>query len=84
MGQPDEHCLRCLHKFETVRTLTVRSKRAIFGAIRAQSNLTPETYLPAYGLRCGEFAVFQILTETSRRSRRSQEEASTKEPTEEE
>ena len=47
-----------------VRNLSVRDKRAAFQVMRNFSGVTHNSLLPAWGITCGEFAVWQILTET--------------------
>ena len=56
-----------LSQFEFVRGMRVRQKRNLFFILRQCSNLSADTFLPSYGLHCGEFACFQILAERSRR-----------------
>jgi hypothetical protein len=56
-----------LGQFEVVKNMRVRQKRKIFFILRQCKELSTDTFLPAYGLHCGEFACFQILTEQSRK-----------------
>ena len=56
-----------LGQFEAVRTMRVRQKRNVFFILRQFDALTTDTFLPTYGLHCGEFACFQILAEQSRK-----------------
>ena len=59
--------------FEYVRTMRVRQKRNLFCILRARSDVTSDTFLPTYGLHCGEFACFQILTEHLRKESRKED-----------
>jgi hypothetical protein len=54
--------------------MQVRQKRSMFGILRSDPSLDVDTFLPQYGLTCGEFCVFQILTEHERRESRKGEE----------
>jgi hypothetical protein len=64
-----------LGQFEYVKHMRVRSKRNLFCILRSYTKLDVDTFLPGYGLHCGEFCVWQILTEHSRREVRKDEEA---------
>ena len=55
--------------FEHVQTMGMSERRAIFSAIRGE-DVTEDTFLPLRGLRCGEFAFLQVLTEHNRREQR--------------
>ena len=57
-------------QFESVRDMRVRSKRNMFNILRTYPDLDVDTFMPAYGLHCGEFCVWQILTEHLRRETR--------------
>lgn len=52
----------------------VRQKRNMFSILRSEPQLTVDTFLPQYGLTCGEFCVYQILTEHDRRENRKDDE----------
>lgn len=54
-------------QFEVVKNMRVRQKRNIFFILRQCKVLSTDTFLPVYGLHCGEFACFQILAEQSRK-----------------
>jgi len=54
-------------QFEAVKNMRVRQKRNIFFILRQCQALSTDTFLPLYGLHCGEFACFQILAEQSRK-----------------
>lgn len=58
-----------LSQYEFVRTMRVRQKRNVFYILRQCEDLSPDTFLPGYGLHCGEFACFQILAEHSRKDK---------------
>lgn len=53
--------------FRFVQSMRVRQKRQLFYVLRHVPNVSADTFLPAYGLHCGEFACFQILSEHSRK-----------------
>ena len=53
--------------FAYVENMRVRQKRQLFTLLRTAETVTPDTFLPAYGLHCGEFACFQILSEHVRK-----------------
>lgn len=66
--------LKCLRQFEYVRSMGVRQKRNMFSILRSDPKLDVDTFLPTYGLTCGEFCVYQILTEHDRRESRKDED----------
>lgn len=53
--------------FKFVQAMRVRQKRHLFYVLRHVPNVSTDTFLPEYGLHCGEFACFQILSEHSRK-----------------
>jgi len=54
-------------QFEFVRQMRVRDKRTLFAILRKSEAVTANTFLPSYGLHCGEFACFQLLAEHTRK-----------------
>jgi hypothetical protein len=66
--------VKYLGQFEYVKQMRVRSKRNLFCILRSYPDLNVDIFLPGYGLHCGEFCVWQILTEHSRREVRKDEE----------
>ena len=53
-----------------VESLRVRDKRQLFHIMRKSSgDLSHDTFFPAYGITAGEFAIWQILSD-SRKSRK--------------
>ena len=65
---------KCKSQFDYVKTMRVRQKRNMFSILRSEPGLEVDTFLPQYGLTCGEFCVYQILTEYDRRESRKEEE----------
>jgi len=65
---------KCQSQFDYVKSMRVRQKRSMFGILRAEPSLDVDTFLPHYGLTCGEFCVYQILTEHDRRESRKDDE----------
>ena len=55
-----------------VSQLRVKDKRLIFNLMR-QPGVDENTFFPQYGMTAGEFAVWHILADTSRRTRREQD-----------
>lgn len=53
--------------FESVRVMQVKQKRNLFGILRTAQDVTVNTFMPSFGLHCGEFACYQILAERSRK-----------------
>ena len=53
--------------FKHVQNMRVRQKRHVFYILRHVPDISINTFLPEFGLHCGEFACFQILSEHSRR-----------------
>jgi len=53
-----------------VEQLRVKDKRHMFHVMRKESNLSHDTFFPYYGITAGEFAIWQILSET-RKTRRA-------------
>ena len=62
--------------FRFVQAMRVRQKRHLFYVLRHVPDVSTDTFLPEFGLHCGEFACFQILSEHSRKEvKRDQEES---------
>lgn len=62
--------------FKFVQQMRVRQKRQLFYVLRHVPDVSSDTFLPQYGLHCGEFACYQILSEHSRKeSKRDGESA---------
>ena len=53
--------------YEHISRLRVKDKRLIFSMMRTRPDITHDMFLPQYGFTIGEFAIFQILTENSRK-----------------
>lgn len=52
----------------SVGRLRVRDKRSIFAAMRnAGPTVNADTLLCRYGVTCGEFAVYQVVTESDKK-----------------
>jgi len=62
-------------QFEHVRRMRVRDKRSLFAILRKSDEISPDTFLPSYGMHCGEFACFQILAEHNRKEAKSRADA---------
>ena len=54
-------------QFDALKTMKVKDKRSLFLTLRSAEDVTPDTFFPKYGITAGEFAVWQILAEYSRR-----------------
>lgn len=55
-----------------IESLRVRDKRQIFHTMRQMSTvLNEDSFLPQYGITAGEFAVWQVLSETRKTRRRA-------------
>lgn len=54
-------------QFQLIRDMQVKQKRHVFSILRQQEACSSDTFLPLYGLHCGEFACFQILSEQCRK-----------------
>ena len=52
-----------------VENLRVRDKRHLFHIMRTHQGIDENSFLPAYGFTAGEFSVYQVLTESSRKGR---------------
>jgi hypothetical protein len=50
-----------------VQGMRMRQKRNLFFILRTEDGIDVDTFLPVYGLHCGEFACFQILSEHLRK-----------------
>lgn len=59
-------------QFNFIKDMRIRQKRNIFLILRQCEEVTPDTFLPLYGLHCGEFACFQILAEHSRKESKTE------------
>jgi hypothetical protein len=66
--------------FKFVLEMSVKDKRNLFYILRQHESITPDTFIPAYGLHCGEFACFQILAEHVRKEMREPQEQSLEQP----
>jgi hypothetical protein len=57
-----------------VDTLRVKDKRQIFHMMRnhGPDELHHDTFFPHFGITAGEFSVWQVLSENSRKTRRKQ------------
>lgn len=53
--------------FRLVQSMRIRQKRHLFYILRHAPNVNSDLFLPQFGLHCGEFACFQILSEHSRK-----------------
>ena len=56
-----------LRLFKSVQSMRVRQKRHLFQVLRNVPSVSVDTFLPEFGLHCGSFACFQILSEHSRK-----------------
>ena len=56
--------------FAYVKNMQVKDKRCLFTVLRNYDAVTVDTFLPQFGISIGEFCLFQILTEHSRRDRK--------------
>ena len=61
--------------FKFVQAMRVRQKRHLFYVLRHVPDVSTDTFLPEFGLHCGEFACFQILSEHSRKEVKRDQEA---------
>ena len=61
--------------FRFVQGMRVRQKRHLFYVLRNVPNISTDTFLPEFGLHCGEFACFQILSEHSRKEGKKEADA---------
>ena len=59
--------------FKSVQDMRVRQKRHLFYVLRNVPSVSPDTFLPEFGLHCGEFACFQILSEHSRKEEKREQ-----------
>lgn len=50
--------------------LSVRDRRHIFQLVRRADDLTPDLFFPQYGFTLSEFAVWHILGDTRRTTRK--------------
>lgn len=57
-----------------VEQLRVRDKRHLFHIMRKASFLNHDTFFPNYGITAGEFAIWQILSESKKVRRKTQGE----------
>lgn len=55
-----------------IASLTIRERRTIFQLLRAHENVQGDLFLPEYGFTVGEFAVWHLLGEHRRKSRKKQ------------
>ena len=62
--------------FRFVQSMRVKQKRHLFYVLRHVPEISTDTFLPEFGLHCGEFACFQILSEHSRREGKREHENS--------
>lgn len=62
-----KYCVLDLH----VEALRVKDKRFIFQKMRTDPEMDHDTYLPAYGITAGEYAVWQVLCERKKDKERA-------------
>lgn len=67
--------------FNLVKQMRVRQKRQLFYVLRHVPEVSSDTFLPQYGLHCGEFACFQILSEYSRKENKRDGDGAAREAT---
>ncbi len=71
MLEPHALCAATREKYKAlfrfVQQMRVRQKRHLFYVLRNIGRVRSDTFLPEFGLHCGEFACFQILSEHSRK-----------------
>ena len=60
--------------FRFVKNMRVRQKRSIFCVLRHLRSVCTDTFLPQFGIHCGEFAYFQILSEYLRKDEKREHE----------
>ena len=56
--------------YRMVQGMRVRQKRHLFYVLRHVPDITPDVFLPQYGIHCGEFACYQILSEYNRKDKK--------------
>ena len=55
-----------------VQDMPVKDKRKLFNVLRGEdAALSTETFLPLFGLHCGEFAYYHILADHARKGVRA-------------
>ena len=52
---------------KAVENLRVRDKRHLFGLMRTCAGVTEDSFFPMYGFTAGEFTIFQVLTDKTRK-----------------
>ena len=60
--------------FRFVKNMRVRQKRIFVCVLRHLRSVSTDTFLPQFGLHCGEFAYFQILSEYLRKDEKRERE----------
>lgn len=55
-------------QYQTASELKIKDKRMLYNLMRTCDNLTPETFLPAYGMTFGEFCVYQVINNTKKKN----------------
>jgi hypothetical protein len=65
-----------LRFFRFVQNMRVRQKRHVFCVLRHLPVVSTDTFLPQFGIHCGEFAYFQILSEYSRKDGKREQDVS--------
>jgi hypothetical protein len=73
MNEEEESWKHTKNKYDVqcnaVRLMRVKSKRNLFFILRSVDGINEDTFLPAFGLFCGEFAVFQVISEHIRKEK---------------
>ena len=57
--------------FRYIQSLSIRSKRAVFIAMRADTSRSVDLFFPHIGITAGEFCVFHCLSQDSPRHART-------------
>ena len=60
--------------YKMVQVMRVRQKRHLFYILRHVPNITTDVFLPQFGLHCGEFATYQILSEYQRKDSKKEQD----------
>lgn len=49
-------------------SLQIKDKRVLYNLMRNHEDLSPETFLPAYGMTFGEFCIYQVINNTKKKN----------------
>ena len=54
--------------YQMASSLQIKDKRVLYNLMRNCEKLSPETFLPVYGMTFGEFCIYQVISNSKKKS----------------